>query len=165
MNTSANDPVWDDYLLAVGDLARVPNLVGDRRQSAQAEEDAALHRARTALDAVLTRCQEWRTQAQRAVATGEARLVAAKLLLPDAAEAPTITAETPEPLVESLTILEQKLDNDLAKLEQARRYARQESLERAADAQRRAEMMRQLYTVGAAVAAIILFAILLGALL
>ncbi len=164
MNTPANDPVWDDYLLSVSDLARVPSLVGDRRQSARSEEDAALHRARTALDAALTRCQEWRTHAQRAVATGEARLVAAKLLLPDAAEAPTITSETPEPLVESLALLEQKLDNDLLKLEDARRHAKQEALERAADAQRRAETMRQLYKIGAAIAGIILFAILLGTL-
>ena len=160
----ADDPVWAQYLEAVTTLARLPALVADRERSTSAEEEAAMHRAQTALDAAHTLFADWTALARRTMTNAEARLVAAHVLVPDPSLAPTMSSDDPEALVESLVELDEHLSTDIAALEEARRRSRVEAMERAANRIRQAELRRQLYRIGLAIAAIIVFALLLDAL-
>jgi hypothetical protein len=156
------DPEWSDYLLAVHGLASLPNLVDDRKRAARQDEEATLERARANLEMATAACGEWQVLAKRALTTGEAQLVASRILVPDASMAPTITSEVPEHLVEGLAALEQKLASEVDGLQEARRIGRVRAMERAAEASRKAAQRRELLKIAGAIALIILGAILLG---
>jgi hypothetical protein len=149
------DPEWTDYLEAVRGLASLPDLVDERRRGAKDDEEAALARAKAASEAALNRCEEWRSYASRALATAEARLVGARILVPDASAAPTIAYDAPDPLVESLAELEKKLDTEVSGLREARREGRARAMERAAEAARKAALRRELMRIGALILLII----------
>lgn len=127
-----NDPVWTDYVESVRGLARLPELRDSRRHQAADEEKSVVARARAELDSRLRRCDEWETLSRRAIATAEARMVAAKVLLPDEASTPPPPNAPPEELVAQLKVSERELDTDLASLEAARRRARSRAAEDAA---------------------------------
>ena len=155
------DPEWTDYLLAVEGLAGLPNLVDERRRSAKADEEAAIARAKAAQELALARCDEWRTYAKRTLSTAEARLVAAHILVPDASAAPTVSYDSPEPLLEGLAELDKKLAGEVSGLHEARRVGRARAMERAAEAARKAALRRELLRIAGLIALIILGALLL----
>jgi hypothetical protein len=155
------DPEWNDYLEAVRGLASLPDLVDERRRGAKEDEDAAIARAKAAQEAALNRCEEWRTYAKRALSTAEARLVSARILVPDASAAPTVAYDAPDPLVESLAELEKKLNSEVSGLREARRAGRARAMERAAEAARKTALRRELLRIAGAIALIVLGALIL----
>ena len=161
--TSPNpvDPEWTDYLEAVRGLASLPDLVDERRRGAKEDEETALARAKAASEAALNRCEEWRSYATRTLATAEAKLVGARILVPDASAAPTIAYDAPDPLVESLAELEKRLSTEVSGLREARREGRARAMERAAEAARKAALRRELLRIAALIALIILGALAL----
>lgn len=159
------DPEWTDYLEAVRGLASLPNLVDERRRNAKTDEETSIARAKAATEAALNRCEEWRVYSKRTLANAEARLVAARILVPDASAAPTIAFDSPDPLVESLAELDKRLADQVSGLREARREGRARAMERAAEAARKAAIRRELLRIGGAVVLIILGALLLRLLL
>jgi hypothetical protein len=155
------DPEWTDYIEAVRGLASLPDLVDERRRQAKDDEEATLTRAKGAQEAALNRCEEWRSYAKRTLGTAEARLVSARILVPDASAAPTIAYDAPDPLVESLAELEQRLNTEVSGLREARRAGRARAMERAAEAARKAAVRRELYRIAGAIALIVVGAFIL----
>jgi hypothetical protein len=155
------DPEWSHYLEAVRTLASLPDHIDERRRSAKEDEEAAITRARGAEAAALERCEAWRSYASRTLATAEAKLVGARILVPDASAAPTVAYDSPEPLVQSLGELEKKLSDEVAGLREARRQGRARAMERAAEAARKAALRRELLRIAAAIALIVLGALVL----
>lgn len=164
MSGPGQDPVWDEYVEAVGGLARLPVLMGERTRSVKAEEDASVQRAQSALDAGNTLFAEWVALARRTMTTAEARLVAARVLVPDAALASTVPHDTPDALVDQLVALDRRLAAEVGGLEDARRQARAEAMQQAAARRRQSALRKELYRIGAAVLAIVVFALLIDAL-
>ena len=164
-NGHMTDPVWNEYVESVRHLTRLPELMDERRRQTNEDEEIAARRAQTALDAALARCEEWRMMGKRAIANSEARLVAAKVLVPDASGAPTVSYDTPEPLAEDIGKLTDELDTALAKLEEARRRTRLDAAEQAAREIRQAERQKQLVRYGATAALVIAFLIVAALLL
>ena len=121
----------------------------------------SIARAKAAQEADLNRCEEWKTIATRTLTTAEARLVGARILVPDASAAPTVAYDSPDPLVESLAELEQRLNAEDSGLREARRQGRARAMERAAEAARKAALRRELLRIAAAIALIILGALAL----
>lgn len=138
-----HDPVWGEYVEAVRHLARMPELLDERRRQASADERAAAQHARAALDAALGRCEQWRAQARRAIATAEARLVAAHVLVPDPSSAPSVDYESPDPLVDEVDRLVRELDSAVVELQNTRRRMRLEAAEEAARRLRAAARRRR----------------------
>jgi len=160
------DPLWDEYVEAVRGLGGLPALLDERSRQATAEEQAAARRARSTLDADQRRCDEWSLLARRAIATAEARMVAAQVLVPDPASGPAPMAGPPDELAATVQQAERELHADLAGLDIARRRARQRAIEDARRAAERAAtrraMIRFAVLGGLVVAAILAVAIAFG---
>ena len=160
-----SDPIWDEYVEAVRGIGGLPDLRDERKRQATAEEEAAVRRARAELDAEQRQCAGWSLLARRAIANAEARLVAAQVMVPDAAAAPAPPSGSTAELAALVQQTERELDADLVSLEAARRRARQQDEENRRLAAERADRRRGMIKFalfGAAIVGVILLIALLA---
>jgi hypothetical protein len=127
---------WSDYLESVAALASMPGRERGRQERAAQDEAAAVGDARSELASRLAECREWEQAAARALATAEARLVSAQILLPDPAAGPPLPQGSPAELADAVAAAERDLDADLAGLAAARRAAARQAADDAARAAR-----------------------------
>jgi hypothetical protein len=125
-----------------------------------------VERAQADLAAESHRCDAWSLQGRRAIATAEARLVAAQVLVPDHADTPAAPTGSPAGLAAVVQQTERELEADLAALHTARRRARQRAAEDARRAQERAAhrmaIIKFAVIGGAVVVAILALAVALS---
>ncbi len=154
-----NDPLWNEYAESVAGLAELPALLTARKAEAAAGQETALTNARAARDAELRRCRDWRAQAKRATANAEAKLVAAKVLIPDASQAPQLPVGKPQHLVDELSQAVRRFDEELSGLDAATRRSRDaELLQQRRDAEiesRRHQMRIVAYILAGAILVLI----------
>jgi hypothetical protein len=127
---------WTDYLESVAALASMPGRERARHERAAQDEASAVGAARSELSSRLAQCREWEQTAARALATAEARLVSAQILLPDPAAGPPLPQGSPAELADAVAAAERDLDADLAGLADARRAAARHAADEAVRAAR-----------------------------
>lgn len=167
--TKQDDPLWNEYAEAVAGLASLPELLAARRREASAGQDTTLASARATRDVELRRCRDWHAQAKRAVANAEAKLVAAKVLIPDVSQArqlavaepesgqsELVKATKPQTLVDQLRQVMREFDDELEALGVATRRSRDAELreeQRLAELAARKQQLKVLgYVLAGAVA-------------
>lgn len=153
----STDPLWMEYTEAIRGVAALPDQLSSRLAETNRDGDAAVQRAQHQRDQRVHDCSEWAVQARRATANAEARLVAAKVLIPDAAApAPAVDQQDPGLLVEELRNSVRDVDAALTTLGAARRRERDAAALAAAAAGRRQFWLRRV-----AVAAIVVTLLLI----
>lgn len=159
---SLTDSVWGEYCEAVRGLGELPNLVTRRQRSLAAEQETALATAVAARDAELDQAEHWRKLAKRAISNAQARLVTAKVLIP---EVPDTDVAQPRPagqLVEQLRQSSNDVDRDVATVRTARRRAIDEQTrERTEQLEARRQRLRLIWAGGVCAVVVVLLALLL----
>ncbi|HEX3733024.1 MAG TPA: hypothetical protein VHU91_08910 [Mycobacteriales bacterium] len=124
---SGREEDWLSYLEAVAGLGDLPELCARRHSDIAAEQDSTLAIARRRRDAALQETERWQTLAKRSLSNAQARLIAAKVLLPDVGAAEPTNASAEE-LVEQLHDAIADVDRDVVTVRAARRRAEDERL-------------------------------------
>lgn len=150
-----DDPLWEEYVEAMRALATVPTTLDARLKEADAEREETIRTARSAREYELRRCAAWRALARRELANAEARLVAAKVLIPSSRAVPAPTETDPEMLAEGLRSSAREFAATLGTLQTARRKARDADLAEQSRRGRAVAMRRRFVVVGAAVLLIV----------
>ncbi len=158
--------LWQQYREAVDGLGALPQVVANRHLQVGTRGDGDLKAQRRNLEEQLAQAQQWRRLAERALSNAQARLVAAKVLIPDVSSpnfALSHDGVMPTELVERLRQAVTDVDADVAAVRTARRRmvderARGEVAQRAVAQRRR---RRNSVAAMAALVAVLLLVILL----
>lgn len=141
-------------------LAEVPEKLEVRLREARAEQESAVSVAKAQRDTELQRCAQWVLQSRRAVANAEARLVAAKVLIPDTVGAPSVAETDPELLLGEVRSGVREFENALAALLSAGRRAADDAVVAEAEARRRLFLRRRLIASGVVGAVVLLLIVM-----
>jgi len=159
---SWTDSAWREYREAVRGLGELPELITRRQRSIGTEQETALAAAVAARDAELDQTEHWRKLAKRAISNAQARLVTAKVLIPEVPDTSAAQPRSAGQLVEQLRQTSNDVDRDVATVRTARRRAADEQTrERTEQLQARHLRQRLIWAGLACAAVVVLLALLL----